>query len=127
MIFFSIKIKIKERKFSSNNIMELFPGGNFLHGKISMWKYLHKEIFHEFCFWWHFHFFNLHIFSVHLMHADASSWKIFVCLAKIAKSNSQLIIYTHRYFPQWDKKWKKYCNKVKSKTTSNARNQCFFR
>ena len=50
MIFFSIKIKIKERKFSSNNIMEKFPGGNFIYGKISMWKYLHKEIFHEFCF-----------------------------------------------------------------------------
>jgi len=31
------------------------------------------------------------------MHADASSWKIFVCLAKIAKSNSQLIIYTQTY------------------------------
>ena len=96
-IFFSIKIKIKERKFS-------FSSNNIVWKNFSM-----NFVLMTFSF-----FFNLlHIFSVHLMHADASSWKIFVCrLAKIAKSNSQLIIYTQTCH-SGIKKIEKWCNKKK--------------
>jgi len=73
--------------------MEKFPCGNIYIRKFSM-NFVFDDIFFSFLIF-------CTSFSVHLMHADASSWKIFVCrLAKIAKSNSQLIIYTHRYVPQ---------------------------
>merc|ERR1719433_2356978 len=103
MIFFSIKIKIKRESLVVVILwnyfqveifcMEKFPFGNIYIRKFSM-NFVFDDIFFSFLIF-------CTSFSVHLMHADASSWKIFVCrLAKIAKSNSQLIIYTHRNAPQ---------------------------